>query len=201
MNRGETVYAEEPHPFHFDDPIPYVSVPQGKRGRLAAVPLVHEALAAARAYIAADAFGTWSTPSANKLIRMAAQRANRGTLHRVPDTPLLRDLAPARRSRPGGHPGPVRTHRRDHNADLRGADARQAARCDPAVAYRDRPLNPTSSPVVCRWPHSENLGGIKVRDLPGPRDPVTTCRKRHSHRLSSQSLPALGRHEVHDQVS
>ena len=46
MNRGETVYAEEPHPFHFDDPIPYVSVPQGKRGRLAAVPLVHEALAA-----------------------------------------------------------------------------------------------------------------------------------------------------------
>lgn len=41
------------------------------------MPLVDEAPAAARGYVAADAFGTWSTPSANKLIRMAAERANR----------------------------------------------------------------------------------------------------------------------------
>ena len=66
-----------PTDFHLDEPILYVSAPRGKRGRLAAVPLVDEVLAAARAYIAADAFGTWSTPSANKLIRMAALRANR----------------------------------------------------------------------------------------------------------------------------
>ena len=61
--------------FHLEEPIPYVSVPRGKRGRLAAVPLVDEALATTRAFIAAEAFGTWSTPSANKLIRTAARKA------------------------------------------------------------------------------------------------------------------------------
>ena len=58
------------------DPIPYVSVPRGKRGRLAAVPLVDEAVAAACAFIDSDAFGAWSTPSANTAIRTAARKAN-----------------------------------------------------------------------------------------------------------------------------
>lgn len=61
--------------FHLQDPIPYVSVPRGKRGRLAAVPLVDEAVAAARAFIASEAFGAWSTPSANKAICTAARKA------------------------------------------------------------------------------------------------------------------------------
>ena len=61
--------------FHLQDPIPYVSVPRGKRGRLAAVPLVDEAVTAARAVIASDALGAWSTPSANKAIRTAAGKA------------------------------------------------------------------------------------------------------------------------------
>lgn len=62
--------------FHLHDPIPYVTVPRGKRGRLAAVPLVDEAVTAARAFIDGDAFGAWSTPSANKAIRTAARKAN-----------------------------------------------------------------------------------------------------------------------------
>ena len=61
--------------FHLQEPIPYVSVPRGKRGRLAAVPLVDEAVAAGRAFIAREAFGPWSTPSANKAIRTAARKA------------------------------------------------------------------------------------------------------------------------------
>ncbi len=62
--------------FHLDEPIPYVDVPRGKGGRQAAVPLVDEAVSAAHAFIAADAFGPWSCPSANKAIRTAAQKAN-----------------------------------------------------------------------------------------------------------------------------
>ena len=61
--------------FHLQEPIPYVSVPRGKRGRLAAVPLVDEAVAAGRAFIEREAFGPWSTPSANKAIRTAARKA------------------------------------------------------------------------------------------------------------------------------
>ena len=62
--------------FHLHDAIPYVSVPRGKRGRLAAVPLVDEAVTAARAFIDSEVFGAWSTPSANKAIRTAARKAN-----------------------------------------------------------------------------------------------------------------------------
>ena len=62
--------------FHLDEPIPYVDVPRGKGGQLAAVPLVDEAVTAARAFIAADAFSPWSCPSANKAIRVAARKAN-----------------------------------------------------------------------------------------------------------------------------
>ena len=63
--------------FHIEELVPYVDVPRGKGGRLAAVPLVDEAMAAARAFIAANAFGPWSCPSANKAIRAAARKANR----------------------------------------------------------------------------------------------------------------------------
>ena len=63
--------------FHLDDPIPYVSVPRGKGGHLAAVPLVDEAQTAAHAFLAAEAFGPWSCPSANKAILAAARTAKR----------------------------------------------------------------------------------------------------------------------------
>ena len=61
--------------FRLNDPIPYVAVPRGKGGRLAAVPLVPEGLAAARAFLDARAFGPWSRGSANKALRVAARRA------------------------------------------------------------------------------------------------------------------------------
>ena len=63
--------------FRLADAIPYVAVPRGKAGRLAAVPLVDEGVAAARAFIEADAFGRWSCSTARKAIRMAAELAGR----------------------------------------------------------------------------------------------------------------------------
>ena len=61
--------------FHVDEPIPFVVVPQGKRGLSAMVPLVPESLAAARAFFEADAFGPWSCSSTNDAIKRAAARA------------------------------------------------------------------------------------------------------------------------------
>ena len=63
--------------FHLFDPVPYVNVPRGKGGRHAAIPLVDDALAAVRDFMAADAFGPWSTQSANKAIQAAARKAGR----------------------------------------------------------------------------------------------------------------------------
>ena len=63
--------------FRLDEPIPYVAVPRGKGGRMAAVPLVPEGIAAARAFLHVRAFGTWSRGSANKALRAAARRAGR----------------------------------------------------------------------------------------------------------------------------
>lgn len=63
--------------FHLAQPVPYVNVPRGKGGRLAAIPLVDDALQAVHDFIRADAFGPWSTQSANKAIHAAALKANR----------------------------------------------------------------------------------------------------------------------------
>ena len=63
--------------FHLSDAVPYVNVPRGKGGRLAAIPLVDDALDAVRDFMAADAFGPWSTQSANKAIQIAARKAGR----------------------------------------------------------------------------------------------------------------------------
>ena len=63
--------------FRLDEPIPYVAVPRGKGGRIAAVPLVPEGIAAVRAFLDARAFGPWSRGSANKALRAAARRAGR----------------------------------------------------------------------------------------------------------------------------
>ena len=52
--------------FRLADAIPYVAVPR-----------VDEGVAAARAFIEADAFGRWSCSTARKAIRMAAERAGR----------------------------------------------------------------------------------------------------------------------------
>ena len=63
--------------FRLDDPIPYVAVPRGKGGRVAAVPLVPEGIAAARAFLDAQAFGPWSRGGVNNTLRAAARRAGR----------------------------------------------------------------------------------------------------------------------------
>ena len=48
--------------FHLDEEIPFVIVPQGKRGLSAMIPLVPEGLRAADAFLAADASATPSPP-------------------------------------------------------------------------------------------------------------------------------------------
>ena len=63
--------------FRFDDAIPFVAVPRGKGGRLAAIPLIEEGLQAARDFVSRDAFGPWSCPSANKALARAARIAQR----------------------------------------------------------------------------------------------------------------------------
>ena len=62
--------------FHLDEPIPFVVVPQGKRGLSAMVPLVPEGLVAARAFFAVNAFGPWSCSSTNAAIARAAARVD-----------------------------------------------------------------------------------------------------------------------------
>ena len=52
-------------------------VPRAKGGRTAAVPLLEEGVAAARDYIALDAFGEWRTQKANKELAKAAKAAGR----------------------------------------------------------------------------------------------------------------------------
>ncbi len=61
--------------FRLDEPIPYVAVPCGKGSRIAAVPLVPERVAAARAFLAAGAFGPWPRSSVNRALAAAARRA------------------------------------------------------------------------------------------------------------------------------
>ena len=63
--------------FRLDEPIPYVAVPRGKGGRIAAVPLVPEGAAAARAFLDAEAFGPWPRSSVNRALAAAARRAGR----------------------------------------------------------------------------------------------------------------------------
>ena len=66
-----------PEDFRLDEPTPFVVVPRGKGGRLAAVPLVCEGLNAAREFMAVRAYGHWSCPSANRALAAAARRAGR----------------------------------------------------------------------------------------------------------------------------
>ena len=59
------------------DKIPHVVVPLGKGGKDALVPLVEEGMAAAREFIALNAYGPWSTEKANKALAKAAHKAGR----------------------------------------------------------------------------------------------------------------------------
>ena len=63
--------------FRLDERVPFVAAPRGKGGKLAAIPLVGHGLEAAREFITANAFGSWSCPSANKSLALAARRAGR----------------------------------------------------------------------------------------------------------------------------
>ena len=64
-----------PDDFHLEDEIPHVVVVQGKGGNTAMVPLLEEGVAAARDYIALNAFGKWRPETANKAIAKAAAAA------------------------------------------------------------------------------------------------------------------------------
>ena len=63
--------------FHLDEPIPYVPVPRGKGGRIAAVPLVPEGVAAAGAFLDAEAIGLWPRISVDWALAKADRKAGR----------------------------------------------------------------------------------------------------------------------------
>ena len=65
----------QPGDFRLDTKIPHVVVARSKRGRIAAIPLLDEGIAAAEAYIEADAFGKWRPEAANKALSKAAEAA------------------------------------------------------------------------------------------------------------------------------
>ncbi len=67
----------QPEDFRLDESTPFVVVPRGKGGRLAAIPLVGEGLESAREFMASRAYGRWSCPSANKALERAARKAGR----------------------------------------------------------------------------------------------------------------------------
>ena len=98
--------------FRLDDPIPYVAVPRGKRGRLAAVALGAEGLAAARAFLAAEAFGPWSRDTVNRALRTAAGRAGRpgGTASPAPGSAAGRPPGPYSSFQPSRHPPRLAGH-------------------------------------------------------------------------------------------
>ena len=82
--------------FRLDEPIPYVAVPRGKGGRIAAVPLVPEGVAAARAFLDAGAFGPWPRSSVKPRARQGRAQGRPGSVHHLPDPPLVRGgTAPA----------------------------------------------------------------------------------------------------------
>jgi integrase len=64
-----------PTDFHLEEEIPYVMVGYGKKGDIAEVPLMNEGLAAAREFIALNAFGKWRTDTANRALAKAAAAA------------------------------------------------------------------------------------------------------------------------------
>ena len=61
------------HGFRLDEAIPIVAVPQGKGGRLAAIPLVEEGLQAAHDFCVTGGFWVVSCSSANKAPARAAR--------------------------------------------------------------------------------------------------------------------------------
>ena len=61
--------------FHLEEEIPYVMVGYGKEGDIAKVPLLEEGLAAAREFIALNAFGEWRPETGNRAIAKAAAAA------------------------------------------------------------------------------------------------------------------------------
>ena len=67
----------QPEDFRLDEPAPFVVVPRGKGGRLAAIPLVGDGLDSARDFMALRAYGWWSCASANKALERAARKAGR----------------------------------------------------------------------------------------------------------------------------
>ena len=100
----------QPDDFRLDEPTPFVVVPRGKGGRLAAIPLVGEGLQAARDFKAARAYGTLVVPERQQGAGARRPEGRKAGVHRVSDSAFVRDGALADGIGGGGHPGSVRAH-------------------------------------------------------------------------------------------
>jgi len=122
--------------FRLDEPIPYVAVPRGKGGRIAAVPLVPEGVAARLP----RRRGIRAVAPQQRQPRARRRRAPRreGRVHHLPDPPLVRGGAAPRRDRCGRYPGPLWTYPARDDHDLRAPGAGEASCGARTVAPRRR---------------------------------------------------------------
>ena len=125
----------QPEDLRLDEPTPFVVVPRGKGGRLAAIPLVGEGLKVAREFTVAGAYGRWSC-QCEQATGTGGPESRASFLHRVSDSPFVRDGASADGIGRGGHPGPVRPHGPRDDYDLRPAAVAETRRYDRAFAAR-----------------------------------------------------------------
>ena len=137
-----------PEDFKLDAEILHVVVAQGKDGKTAAIPLLEEGIAAARAIIAIGAFGKWNTEPANRELARAAQEAGSGRRSHRPDPAQLRDRAAPERHRRRRRPGHVRAHERGHDENLRTGADRKAPRRDRATPRHGRKARPAEGRQV-----------------------------------------------------
>ncbi len=143
--------------FHLDEPIPYVDVPRGKGGAAG------RGAAGGRGGVCRA--GVYRRRRVRPLVVPERQQGDpRGgpqggprSVHGVSDSPLVCDVAPPRGRGSRGHSRSLRAYRYGNDADLRCADAGQAARRDPAAAGR----GPTGRVNTARWrPASESRPGL-----------------------------------------
>ena len=125
----------QPDDFRLDEPTPFVVVPRGKGGRLAAIARRRRAEGSPRVH---------GDPGVRELVLPERQQGagaggpegRTAPVHRVPDSPLVRDRAAADRIRRGGHSGSVRAHRPRDDDDLRAAAVAETRGSDRASGAR-----------------------------------------------------------------
>ena len=125
-----------PEDFRLDEPTPFVVVPRGKGGRLAAVPLIGEGLDAAREFMENPRLRSVVLPECEQGVGEGSPTRGTSSVYRLSNSALVRDGATADGIGRGGHSGSVRAHGSRDDDDLRAAAVAETRRRDQAFAAR-----------------------------------------------------------------